>query len=104
MGRIVKGRRMRNEVPTMVGSTVQSSQQQPVIRQTCFISQRHFVSLSEMENITISIVNQKTYWERKEKLRNKIQVKFADLTEGLIIFYAQCDSFQRGKITRDEGI
>ena len=25
MGRIVKGRRMRNEVPTMVGSTVQSS-------------------------------------------------------------------------------
>ena len=57
-----------------------------------------------MGNITISIVNQKTYWERKEKLRNKIQVKFADLTEGLIIFYAQCDSFQRGKITRDEGI
>ena len=76
---------------------------QSMTRQPCFISQRHFVYLSKMRKYFN--FNQKIFWERKID-QYKIQVIFANLTEteGLIIFYAQCDSLQRGKITRDEGI
>ena len=85
MGRIVKGRRMKDEVRTIVGShcTVQSSYQLRVTRQPCFISQRHFVSLSEMRKYyNFYCQSEKYYWKRKEKLRNKILIIiFADFTD-----------------------